>query len=114
MSHERIEKNINLMTVLPVATEPGLQLMTREGEWIDVQTPPNVMVCDSGDMMQLLTGGQLRSTTHRVVNPPGDANRSRYSMPFFCHPRPDAVLQEEPKVLTDDFLMERLRAIGVA
>ena len=107
-------EDINLMTVLPVATEPGLQLMTREGEWIDVQTPPNVMVCDSGDMMQLLTGGQLRSTTHRVVNPPGDANRSRYSMPFFCHPRPDAVLQEEPKVLADDFLMERLRAIGVA
>lgn len=107
-------EDINLMTVLPVATEPGLQLMTREGEWIDVQTPPNVMVCDSGDMMQLLTGGQLRSTTHRVVNPPGDANRSRYSMPFFCHPRPDAVLQDEPRVLADDFLMERLRAIGVA
>ena len=107
-------EDINIMTVLPVATEPGLQLMTREGEWIDVQTPPNVMVCDSGDMMQLLTGGQLRSTTHRVVNPPGDANRSRYSMPFFCHPRPDAVLREEPRVLADDFLMERLRAIGVA
>lgn len=107
-------EDINLMTVLPVATEPGLQLMTREGAWIDVQTPPNVMVCDSGDMMQLLTGGRVRSTTHRVVNPPGDANRSRYSMPFFCHPRADAVLQEEPKVLAGEFLMERLRANGVA
>lgn len=107
-------EDINLMTVLPVATEPGLQLMTRDGDWIDVQTPPNVMVCDSGDMMQLLTGGALRSTTHRVVNPSGDANRSRYSIPFFCHPRGDAVLQDDPKVLADAFLMERLRANGVA
>jgi len=107
-------EDINLMTVLPVATEPGLQLMTREGEWIDVQTPPNVMVCDSGDMMQLLTGGRLRSTTHRVVNPPGDANRSRYSMPFFCHPRGQAVLREEPRVLAGEFLMQRLRENGVA
>ena len=107
-------EDINLMTVLPVATEPGLQLMTRDGEWIDVQTPPNVMVCDTGDMMQLLTDGRIRSTTHRVVNPAGDANRSRYSMPFFCHPRADAVLRDEPRVLAHDFLMERLRAIGVA
>ncbi|MBV1857379.1 MAG: isopenicillin N synthase family oxygenase [Nannocystaceae bacterium] len=107
-------EDINLMTVLPVATEPGLQLMTREGEWIDVQTPPNVMVCDSGDMLQLLTEGRIRSTTHRVVNPPGDANRSRYSMPFFCHPRNDARLSEDPEVLALDFLMERLRDIGVA
>lgn len=108
-------EDINLITVLPVATEPGLQLMTRDGEWIDVQTPPNVMVCDTGDMMQLHTGGKLRSTTHRVVNPQGaDAKRSRYSMPFFCHPRGNAVLQESPQVLAEAFLMERLRDIGVA
>ncbi len=107
-------EDINLITVLPVATEPGLQLMTREGAWIDVQTPPNVMVCDSGDMLQLFTGGRLRSTTHRVVNPPGDANRSRYSMPFFCHPHSNAVLQKDPEVLAGDFLMQRLRDIGVA
>ncbi|MEM6295861.1 MAG: 2-oxoglutarate and iron-dependent oxygenase domain-containing protein [Myxococcota bacterium] len=107
-------EDINLITVLPVATEPGLQLMTREGEWIDVQTPPNVMVCDSGDMLQLFTGGRLRSTTHRVVNPAGDANRSRYSMPFFCHPHNKALLQQEPEVLAGDFLMQRLRDIGVA
>lgn len=107
-------EDINLMTVLPVATEPGLQLMTREGEWVDVQTPPNVMVCDSGDMMQLLTGGRIRSTTHRVVNPSTDANRARYSMPFFCHPRSDAELSRAPKVSAGDFLMERLREIGLA
>ncbi len=107
-------EDINLITVLPVATEPGLQLMTRDGAWVDVQTPPNVMVCDTGDMMQLLTGRRLRSTTHRVVNPPGDANRSRFSMPFFCHPRPDAVLQQQPEVLAHAFMMERLRDIGLA
>jgi isopenicillin N synthase-like dioxygenase len=108
-------EDINLITVLPVATEPGLQLMTRDGEWIDVQTPPNVMVCDTGDMMQLHTGGRLRSTTHRVVNPRGeDTKRSRYSMPFFCHPRGDALLQASPEVRAEAFLMERLRDIGVA
>ncbi len=107
-------EDINLITILPVSTEPGLQLQTRDGEWVDVQTPPNVMVCDTGDMMQLLTQGQLRSTTHRVVNPRQGANRSRYSMPFFCHPRPDAVLRDDPRVLADAFLMERLRDIGVA
>lgn len=107
-------EDINLITVLPVSTEPGLQLQTRDGEWIDVQTPPNVMVCDSGDMLQLLTKGRLRSTTHRVVNPDGAGNRSRYSMPFFCHPRPDAQLQSAPQILAHDFLMERLRDIGLA
>ncbi len=111
-------EDINLLTVLPVSTQPGLQLMTRAGEWVDVQTPPDVMVCDTGDMMQLLTGGRLRSTTHRVVNPTEGADRSRYSMPFFCHPRPDAELSPArdgaPAILAHDFMMERLRAIGVA
>ena len=111
-------EDINLLTVLPVSTQPGLQLMTRAGEWVDVRTPPDVMVCDTGDMMQLLTDGRLRSTTHRVVNPSEGADRSRYSMPFFCHPRPDAELAPardgEPAILAHDFMMERLRAIGVA
>lgn len=112
-------EDINLITVLPVSTAPGLQLMTRDRTWMDVETPPNVMVCDTGDMMQLLTDRRLPSTTHRVVNPSGaDAERSRYSLPFFCHPRPDAVLRAGgagvPEILANDFLMERLRDIGLA
>ena len=112
-------EDINLMTVLPVSTAPGLELMTNDGEWMAVQTPPDVLVVDTGDMMKLITGGVLPATTHRVVNPP-DAERgtSRLSMPFFLHPHPDHVLKplgtDEPGIQTRAFLHERLRAIGVA
>jgi isopenicillin N synthase-like dioxygenase len=110
-------EDINLLTVLPVSTRPGLELLTREGVWLPVHVPPDVMVCDTGDMMQLLTGGQLPATTHRVVNP-GGRDGGRLSMPFFLHPHPDWVLTPlrgdvEP-VRTREFLHERLKAIGVA
>lgn len=111
-------EDINLMTVLPASTQPGLELMNRDGRWLPVQTPPDVMVCDTGDMMQLLTAGRLPATTHRVVNPEG-ADGGRLSMPFFLHPHPDRVLEpmrpgyREPTVARD-FLMRRLREIGVA
>jgi isopenicillin N synthase-like dioxygenase len=112
-------EDINLMTVLPVSTAPGLELMTNEGEWMAVQTPPDVLVVDTGDMMKLLTGGQLPATTHRVVNPPdAEKGEARLSMPFFLHPHPDYELKpigsSEPGVVTRDFLGERLKAIGVA
>ncbi|WP_266219602.1 isopenicillin N synthase family dioxygenase [Paraliomyxa miuraensis] len=113
-------EDINLLTILPASTEPGLQLMTRDGEWLEVVPPPGAMVCDTGDMMQLLTDGRLPATTHRVVNPSLDTQRSRYSMPLFCHPHPDAVLRPAreqgaiPEVTAGSFLMERLRAIGLA
>lgn len=112
-------EDINLMTVLPMSREPGLELLTRDGRWLAVNPPPDVMVVDTGDMMHLLTGGRVPATTHRVVNPPGDlARRSRYSLPFFCHPHPDFVLSplwgEGRAVTARDFLRERLVAIGVA
>lgn len=110
-------EDINLLTVLPVSTRPGLELLTREGEWMPVHVPPDVMVCDTGDMMQLLTGRRLPATTHRVVNP-GGRDGGRLSMPFFLHPHPDHVLTplqgDEPPILTRTFLHERLKAIGVA
>ena len=112
-SHE----DINLMTVLPVSTQPGLELLTREGQWMAVCPPPNVMVCDTGDMMALITGGRLPATTHRVVNPPDAPHRSRYSMPFFVHPHPDHVLRSpgsDDGVTARDFLKRRLVEIGVA
>lgn len=111
-------EDINLLTILPASNEPGLQLQTREGQWLSIDPPPGTMVCDTGDMMQLLTEGRLRATTHRVVNPPDDRGRSRYSMPLFCHPHPEAVLKAagdgQPAVTGRSFLMERLRDIGVA
>ena len=112
-------EDINLMTVLPVSTAPGLELMTNDGEWMAVMTPPDVLVVDTGDMMKLLTGGVLPATTHRVVNPE-DAKRgeSRLSMPFFLHPHPDFRLTpigtDGEGIKTRDFLGERLQAIGVA
>ncbi len=110
-------EDINLLTVLPVSTRPGLEIFTREGTWLAVDTPPDVMVCDTGDMMQLLTGGRLPATTHRVVNP-GGRDGGRLSMPFFLHPHPDFVLTplsgDGAPVRARDFLLERLRAIGVA
>jgi isopenicillin N synthase-like dioxygenase len=110
-------EDINLMTVLPASTRPGLELLTRDGTWMPVQPPPGVMVCDTGDMMQLLTGGRLPATTHRVVNPEG-SDGGRYSMPFFVHPHPDQLLSppdgSKPGITTRDFLLERLRANGVA
>ena len=110
-------EDINLLTVLPVSTRPGLELLRRDGTWMPVHTPPDVMVCDTGDMMARITGGRLPSTTHRVVNP-GGSDGGRYSMPFFLHPHPDHVLTplfgtDEAPVTTRDFLNERLRAIGL-
>lgn len=111
-------EDINLITVLPASTQPGLELMTRDGRWIPVNAPANVMICDTGDMMQRLTAGRLPATTHRVVNPEG-SDGGRMSMPFFLHPHPDHVIvpmQEgfaEP-ITAKEFLFQRLRAIGVA
>lgn len=110
-------EDINLLTVLPVSTRPGLEILTRDGEWLAVDVPPDVMVCDTGDMMQLLTGGRLPATTHRVVNP-GGRDGGRLSMPFFLHPHPDWILTplqgDAAPVRAADFLHERLRAIGLA
>jgi isopenicillin N synthase-like dioxygenase len=111
-------EDINLLTVLPASTRPGLELLLRDGTWLPVETPPDVMICDTGDMMQLVTAGDLPATTHRVVNPEG-SDGGRLSMPFFLHPHPHAMLQPSrpdyaPAVRTKDFLFERLRAIGVA
>lgn len=110
-------EDVNLLTLLPAATGPGLQLLTREGEWLEVNPPEGGIVCDVGDMMTLLTDGRLSATTHRVVNPPdaGDAgDGGRLSMPFFLHPRPDAVLRprgsDEPGVTAHEFLHDRLSA----
>jgi isopenicillin N synthase-like dioxygenase len=111
-------EDINLMTVLPAATQPGLELMTREGTWLAVNAPPGAMVCDTGDMMALVTNGRLPATTHRVVNPPAGGDGGRFSMPFFLHPAPDVLLAplsgDTAPIRAHDFLLERLRANGVA
>lgn len=110
-------EDINMLTVLPAATRPGLELLTREGRWLPIATPPDALVVDTGDMMQLISGGRLPAVTHRVVNPPG-SDGGRLSMPFFLHPHPDAILEApgapDAGLRAHDFLMRRLVANNVA
>jgi isopenicillin N synthase-like dioxygenase len=112
-------EDIKVITLLLGAEEAGLQLRTRGGEWLAVEPPPGALVVNIGDMLQRLTAGRLRSTTHRVVNPVGEgARRSRYSLPFFLHFRPDYLIEPltgegEPPITADDYLQQRLRDIGL-
>jgi isopenicillin N synthase-like dioxygenase len=76
--------DINTITLLLGAEEAGLELLTQQGEWLAIDPSEGALVVNIGDMLDRLTNGKLRSTTHRVVNPMGEAaHRARYSMPFF-------------------------------
>ncbi|MDF2176759.1 2OG-Fe(II) oxygenase family protein [Aliiglaciecola sp. CAU 1673] len=105
-------EDINLLTVLPAANEPGLQVLGKDGNWIDVPCDFGNLIINIGDMLQEASGGYFPSTTHRVINPEGqDQSRSRISLPLFLHPRPDVVLSE--RHTADSYLKERLRELGV-
>lgn len=119
-------EDINVITLLIGSREPGLEVLSKSGDWIPVTILEGAIICNVGDMLQRLTNGMLRSTTHRVVNPPAPHNEvSRYSIPFFLHFNPDVVIaalpecvSEEnpakfPPITADDYLMERLREIGL-
>ena len=120
-------EDINLITLLLGAEEAGLQLLGKDGQWLEVNPPPAAMVVNIGDMLQRLTNHVLPSTTHRVRNPDGEsAGMSRYSMPFFVHLRSDFPIRtlrccisesdpdHYPEVITADaYLTERLREIGL-
>ena len=115
-------EDINLITILVSATSSGLQLKDRDGTWLPIESDPNTLVVDAGDMLARITNEVIPSTTHRVVNPE-DAKSSRYSMPYFIHPNPDALLtclpsckgsgEKYPPITAQDFLMQRLREIGL-
>ncbi|GAC15431.1 2OG-Fe(II) oxygenase family protein [Aliiglaciecola lipolytica] len=106
-------EDINLLTILPAANEPGLQVKGTGDEWIDVPSDFGNLIINIGDMLQEASGGYFPSTTHRVVNPDGaDMTKARISLPLFLHPRPDVVLSE--RHTADSYLKERLRELGVA
>ncbi|WP_136253012.1 isopenicillin N synthase family dioxygenase [Onishia niordana] len=105
-------EDINLITVLSAANEPGLEVKTREGEWLEVPCDPGQLIINVGDMLQEASGGYFPSTSHRVVNPSGPSRfQSRLSLPLFLHPRPEVVLSE--RHTADSYLKERLRELGV-
>lgn len=99
--------DINLLTVLPASNEPGLQVLDLDGNWHDVPCDFGSIAVNCGDMLELASGGYYPSTTHRVINPTGDAaTRSRVSMPMFLHPADDVVLAEGRTAFS--FLQERI------
>jgi isopenicillin N synthase-like dioxygenase len=105
-------EDINLITLLPAATAPGLQVKDLAGNWHEVACDPGTIVVNSGDMLKAATGDYYPSTTHRVVNPTGPGARlSRYSMPLFLHPRKEVHLT--PTMTAGQYLDERLREIGL-
>ena len=118
-------EDINVITLLLGAEEPGLEVLSLSGEWLPINPAPGTLVCNVGDMLQRLTNKHLRSTTHRVVNPPRErASNARYSLPFFLHFNPDFLIETLPQYVdaqhpdqfpvpinAHDFLQERLREI---
>ncbi|MBX2964558.1 MAG: isopenicillin N synthase family oxygenase [Cyclobacteriaceae bacterium] len=118
--------DINLITLLMGASADGLQVLRRDGKWIPITALPEQLVVNVGDMLERHTNKKLKSTIHRVVNPPREKmNTPRYSIPFFMHPRsemslaalPGCVSEEHPKLWPDitagEFLDERLAEIGL-
>ncbi len=116
-------EDINLITLLPAATAAGLQLKDRDGSWLEVEGNPGELIVDAGDMLARICNDVIPSTTHQVVNSPEAAKKSRYSMPFFMHPHPEAILSCIPSckgkgakyadISSHDFLMQRLEEIGL-
>jgi isopenicillin N synthase-like dioxygenase len=112
----REHADINLITLLIGANEPGLEVKDKSGDWVPVSSSYEDIVCNIGDMMQLITDKKLKSTPHRVIKYKTDETKSRYSIPFFMHPSPDTILKsvfndDDLGVLAHDFLDERLKAI---
>ncbi len=119
-------EDINLITLLVGASADGLQILTKRNEWLDVTSLPDQIVVNVGDMLQRLTNNKLKSTTHRVINPPRELwHTSRFSIPFFLHPKSSMSLAAVENCVTDenlkayedinagDYLDERLREIGL-
>lgn len=119
-------EDINLITLLMGASSEGLQVLNKKNEWVPVTALNEHIVINVGDMLQRLTNDKLKSTTHRVVNPPREKwGSSRFSIPFFLHPKSDVSLRcldscidsNHPKAYTDvtagDYLNERLIELGL-
>ncbi len=120
-------EDINLVTVLCGSHQAGLEVLSHDGEFIPAIAPEGTIVINIGDMLQRLSNNVLPSTTHRVVNPVGEAAKSsRLSVPFFLHPNPEFLIETLPgciskdnpnhypePITANDYLLERLREIGL-
>lgn len=119
-------EDINFITLLCEATSGGLELLQRDGSWLPIHALKGQIIVDSGDMIQNLTNGLLKSTTHRVVNP-NNSREKRFSMPFFVHPRSEVSLaplaksvertggkKVFPDITAGEYLDQRLRELGLS
>ena len=102
---------------------PSEELKDRDGQWLNVDSEWGDLIVDAGDMLARITNDVIPATTHRVINPADGQNKSRYSMPFFMHPHPEAILSvitscrgsgaKYSDITAHEALLERLRAIGL-
>jgi isopenicillin N synthase-like dioxygenase len=119
-------EDINLITLLVGASASGLEILNKQNKWVPVTSLEDQIVVNVGDMLQRLTNNKLKSTTHRVVNPPRELwHTSRFSIPFFLHPKSsmdlsalkECIDENHPKAFEDitagEYLDERLREIGL-
>jgi len=119
-------EDINLITLLAGSEQDGLEVLSRQGEWVPINMIEGTIICNVGDMLQRLSNAKFPSTTHRVVNPQGNAARmSRYSIPFFVHPSPNVSLdclescvdadnpKQFPSTTAGEYLEQRLKEIGL-
>ena len=104
-------EDINLITLLVAGSEPGLQAQDKAGEWHDISCDPGMITINNGDMLALATGNYFPSTPHRVINPDGKNNNSRFSIPIFLHPRPEVMLNDV--LSAEGYLLNRLKEIGL-
>lgn len=105
--------DINFITLLPAATAPGLEVQDLQGHWHTVSCDPGEIAVNVADMLEVVTNGFYKSTLHRVVNPVGeDAQKPRYSMPFFLHAHDDVMLT--PDLSRKDYFDQRMREIGLS
>jgi len=105
-------EDINLLTILPAADGPGLEIKNRDGQWLSVPNRSDQLLINIGDMLQEASGGYFPSTTHQVAVPAGeDLRRGRMSLPLFLHPRPEVVLSS--RYTAGEYLQQRLEELGV-
>ena len=118
--------DINLITLLMGAQGKGLQVKNHNGEWIDAIAAPDELMINVGDMLSRHTNNKLKSTIHKVINPPEELwENSRYSIPFFMHPKAEMKLncleecidesnpQQFEDITAGEFLTERLTELGL-
>ena len=106
----RAHNDVNLITLLIGGNEAGLEAQDKKGNWVECNCDENEIICNIGDMLEIISNEKLNSTPHRVVSK-GNEGKSRYSIPFFLHPRPEIMLDANKTLTADQFLTKRLQDI---